>query len=295
MKLTIAIITMNRAQQLKESIESCFCSVLPNDTEFVIIDNASTDETKCTIEGLFRGVNYRYYYEKLGENLGVGKGRNYAFSKATGEYVYFLDDDAYIDNSNNNSFFIDSIKILDDDKSIQTLTTQIYDLLWHNNRVEIDGPIYKEGLYKCYRFCGGSHFLRKSFFEGTEPYFPNKYGLEEIFPSLRVVDEGGVNIFVPALNVIHNPKYNKWTTDNKELLEKEVVCKYGMKSMVYPVCTIPVLYLAFVVRGIKALGLGRLIKVHKKIKEVKNTSVKTKRIRYSTLFSIYKDFGFSIF
>ena len=46
MKLTIAIITMNRAQQLKEAIESCFQSQLPQETEFVIIDNASTDDTQ---------------------------------------------------------------------------------------------------------------------------------------------------------------------------------------------------------------------------------------------------------
>lgn len=31
------------------------------------------------------------------ENLGVGRGRNYAYSKTKGDYVYFMDDDAYVD------------------------------------------------------------------------------------------------------------------------------------------------------------------------------------------------------
>lgn len=294
MKLAIAIITMNRAQQLKEAIESCFRSKLPDDTEFVVIDNASTDNTQAVVEDLFHASPYHLYYEKLNDNLGVGKGRNYAFSKASAEYVYFLDDDAYIDITHNQDFFINAIKILDENDIIKTLTTQIFDLLWDKNRVEIDGPLYKEGLYKCYRFCGGSHFLRSSFFKGSDPYFPNKYGLEEIFPSLRVAEEGGINAFAPSLNVIHNPKVNKWSSGNKELLVTEIVSKYAMKSIIYPVLTIPVLYFAFLARSIKVLNIKFIIQAHKKIKDLKN-NVETKRIKNSTVYKLFKDFGFSVF
>lgn len=294
MKLTIAIITMNRAQQLKEAIESCFHAQLPQETEFVIIDNASTDDTMSVVEGLFSSSCYKYFYKRLNENLGVGKGRNYAFSKSTGEYVYFLDDDAYIDTKQNPDFFIKSIHILDNNESIKTLTTQIYDLLWKENRVVIEGPAINEELFKCYRFCGGSHFLRKSFFYPNDPYFPNKYGLEEIFPSLRVVDNGGLNAFIPAIRVIHNPKFNKWTSDNRDLLVTEVASKYAMKSMIYPTMTIPVLYVAFLARVLKSLGLKSFIKTHQRIKEVKSSAT-TKRISYGTIKSLYKDFGLSIF
>ena len=43
MDLSICVVTMNRANQLKEALESCLACELPIKTEFVIIDNASCD------------------------------------------------------------------------------------------------------------------------------------------------------------------------------------------------------------------------------------------------------------
>ena len=45
-KLSIGVVTMNRAAQLKEALESCLACQLPAKTEFIIIDNASTDNTE---------------------------------------------------------------------------------------------------------------------------------------------------------------------------------------------------------------------------------------------------------
>ena len=45
-KLTIAVLTMNRAEQMRHAIESCLNCVLPSRTQFVIVDNASTDHTQ---------------------------------------------------------------------------------------------------------------------------------------------------------------------------------------------------------------------------------------------------------
>lgn len=95
--LSIVVITWNRSKQLAEALGSCFACDLPEDTEFVIIDNASTDDTEAVVSSLFKNYQYDFYYEKMSENLGVGKGRNYAYLKSHGKYVYFLDDDAYID------------------------------------------------------------------------------------------------------------------------------------------------------------------------------------------------------
>ena len=91
---------MNRAMQLKEALESCLFCNLPAETEFVIVDNASSDNTEQLVKATLGNSNFKYYYDKLSENLGVGGGRNYAFDKARGKYVYMLDDDAVIDNAN---------------------------------------------------------------------------------------------------------------------------------------------------------------------------------------------------
>ena len=44
MELTIALVTMNREKQLIKALNSCLSCELPDETEFVIVDNCSTDK-----------------------------------------------------------------------------------------------------------------------------------------------------------------------------------------------------------------------------------------------------------
>ena len=291
---------MNRAEQLREAIESCFACELPENTEFVIIDNASTDHTQTVVNELFASQPYSYYYEKMVENLGVGGGRNYAFSKSSGEYVYVLDDDAVIDYETQPYFFKNAIQILDDDSSIITLTTQIYDTAWGSDRLTIDQlPKYKDSYYLTKMFCGGSHYLRKSFFD-TSPYLPNKYGYEEIPPSLYVIDANKHNLFVPDLRVIHKPLVDKWDRTKKandEILIKSVVLPYSIKKMMYPSIFIPVLWFAHKMRCCRHFSTDK--DVRKRAKQVTQEFLKQysidKKIKTKTVFYLVKNFGLSAF
>ena len=299
MKLSIAVITMNRAGQLKEALESCLACALPEQTEFVIIDNASTDHTEETVHKVLKDCRYAYYYEKLPENLGVGGGRNYAFSKAKGEYVYVLDDDAVIDKDNYASFFTRAVAVLDENPKVVSLTTQIYDTAWKKNRVEISGPALSDRIYKCLMFCGGSHFLRKSFFE-TEPYLHNKYGYEEIPPSLRAMNAGMVNVFCPELLIIHKPAVNKWNYSdekNHDLLINGIAFLYAIKKMMYPAIAQPLLMLAKKKRIRQYLNHVKGAKT--KVNEVAAQFCKEypiqERISMKTLCRMFRDFKLSVF
>lgn len=295
--LSIVVITWNRSKQLTEALESCFACKLPKDTEFIIIDNASTDDTEYVIKSLFKKFNYTYYYEKMNENLGVGRGRNYAYLKSHGKYVYFLDDDAYIDKGNPD-FFLKAIKYLDENPSIATLTSQIYDLAWKANRVTKSGPLYKPGLYLLYMLCGGSHFLRKSFWDDNEPYFPNKYGYEEILPSLRVADNGCINVFAEDLLVIHNPLINKWNYNdekNANILINGLTCQKVMKTKLYPIIFSPMITLAYWVRSRKLLTEEQKKKAKDLIISMENQYNYGKRIRVSTVLALWRNFGLSVF
>lgn len=299
MKLSICVITMNRANQLKEALESCLACELPQETEFIIIDNASTDDTEKTVYNTLNNKGYNYYYEKLPKNLGVGGGRNYAYDKACGEYVYMLDDDAVIDAEKISNFFIKAVDIMESNPTIVTLTTQIYDTAWQKNRIEKLGSKLSEGLYRCYMFCGGSHFLRKSFFT-ISPYLPNKYGYEEIPPSLRAINAGKVNVFCPELRIIHKPAVDKWDyndSKNHELLVKGIALPYAIKKMMYPSLVLPILKLANVMRMNKYLK--NISDYRKKVNDVVNVFCDeypiNERIKFSTAFQIVKDFGLSAF
>lgn len=299
MKLTIAVITMNRAAQLKEALESCLACTLPEETEFVIIDNASTDDTEQTVTALMDSCGYPYCYEKLEENLGVGGGRNYAYSKAVGAYVYMLDDDAVVDYENNPRFFLRALEIMDQNSDVVTLTTQIYDTAWERDRVEVGGPQIAPGIYKCQMFCGGSHFLRKSFYTQL-PYLPNKYGYEEIPPSLRAINAGKVNVFCPELLIIHKPAVNKWNYDdekNHALLIKGIALPYAIKKMMYPAYVMPILKLATNRRIKKYMQAVPNAK-----KEAKDAAAQfceeypiTEKISFATVCRMFKDFNLSVF
>ena len=297
--LTISVITMNRSRQLTEALQSCLACSLPERTEFVIIDNASTDDTEQAVRQLMDGCGYSYYYEKLPENLGVGGGRNYAFSKSKGQYVYVLDDDAVIDTQKNPDFFIRAVVFMESNPKIVTLTTQIYDIVWQADRVEKCGPEIVTGLFACKMFCGGSHFLRKSFFESL-PYLPNKYGYEEIPPSLRVMDAGCFNVFCPGLLVIHKPAVNKWNwadEKNQALLINGIAAPYALMKMMYPVICRPLLWAATqirIYRNLRKISNYRS-RYRQEVKEICTQYKIADKIKLKTVIRMVKLFKLSAF
>lgn len=296
MKLSIAVVTMNRALQLQQALLSCLNCNLPDETEFVIIDNASTDNTENVVHTVLCGTNF--IYEKMETNLGCGGGRNYAFQKCNGDYMYVLDDDAYIEDRN---LFHKALSILENDKAIVSLSTQIFDCMLDCNRVLIDEMVpYKNGLYKCHMFYGGSHFLRKSFF--TEPpYLANKYGREELMPSLMVWDAKKVNAVDMSTSIIHNPTVNRWEYEknlaNREIVINDCAIKFAVKKMMYPLIFQPLVLMAFKMRCKKHLSMYDQWET--KVKDIiTKTTTETPisyKLRVRTVVELYKNYGMAAF
>lgn len=298
MKLSIAVITMNRAHQLIEALDSCLACNLPNDTEFVVIDNASTDDTEQAVKAKLDNCGYSYYYEKLPENIGAGAGRCYAYEKTSGEYVYGLDDDAVI-SLDNPDFFIKAIEVFETDDEIVTLGTQIYDLAWGKNRQNKSNVELFKGVYLCKMFSAGSHFIKKEFFKGP-PYFRNIYGYEELPPCLIAFDKGKKNAFCEYLVAIHKPKVDKWDLSNPQnynLLINECATPYAIKKMMYPCIFRPIMYFAF--RKRCKMYLANIPNGKKRAKKMVKETVRTykinKKIKVKTVTKMFKDFGLSVF
>ena len=296
--LTISVVTMNRALQLKEALESCLLCNLPENTEFVIIDNASTDNTKDIVYEILENCGYKFYYEKLPENLGVGGGRNYAFDKSAGKYIYVMDDDAVISDGDR-GFFVKAVEYFEKYNDIVTLTTQIYDTAWKANRLEDRGNQIYDGLYPCKMFCGGSHFLRKEFFE-SPPYLNNKYAYEEIPPSLYVADSGKMNVFCPGLLIIHKPAVDKWNKSSEESIKNTIIdcsTSYALKKLIYPKIFGLLLKLAYSKRCKLYLSEYDDAKkqADKLVKEIFREYKGLKKIKIKTVVKEYKKFGITVF
>jgi len=75
-------------------LERCLSSVKDVIDEIIVVDTGSTDKTK---EIAAKYVNHVYHYDW---NDSFADARNFAQSKATGEWILVMDADEYVDSSN---------------------------------------------------------------------------------------------------------------------------------------------------------------------------------------------------
>ena len=92
-RVSIVIPTFRRAAQLVAAMRSAAeASSRPEETEIVVVDDASPDETTLVCQQLQTEMpNLRYWRSPV--NRGEGASRNAGIELATGEYIAFLDDD----------------------------------------------------------------------------------------------------------------------------------------------------------------------------------------------------------
>lgn len=92
-KLSIIIPVYNTAGYLKKCLDSVLESI-DDRMEILIINDGSTDNSEDIILSYCHNKSIRYLKK---ENGGLADVKNYALSRAKGEYIIFLDSDDYID------------------------------------------------------------------------------------------------------------------------------------------------------------------------------------------------------
>ena len=97
--LTFSIIlcSRNRSHLLTEALPSLRELDYPTDAfELILVDNASTDDTKDVIERFARTASFpvRYVYEA---RLGLSAARNRGIQESRGRLLFFTDDDQWVD------------------------------------------------------------------------------------------------------------------------------------------------------------------------------------------------------
>jgi len=91
---TVSIVTMNRVNELKRALESVYQQTYKN-YEIIVLDNNSSDNTVEMIETNFPDVKLI----KSDKNLGCPPARNVMAKEAKGNVIFFLDDDAWLENN----------------------------------------------------------------------------------------------------------------------------------------------------------------------------------------------------
>ncbi len=95
MELSIIIVNYNVYDNIKKCVQSIFDNLTGIEYELLIIDNNSVERDIDNIS-----VDYPFVkYYKQNQNRGFAAANNYGFTKATGEFILFLNPDTiYIDN-----------------------------------------------------------------------------------------------------------------------------------------------------------------------------------------------------
>lgn len=149
-KLSICIPTYNRANYLKETLDS-IVEQLDDEVEIAISDNASTDNTKEIIEAYQKRYPNIIYYQS---NENKGPDRNYynAIKIANGEFCWLLGSDDLLT--------VDAIKRVKDQYIKQTpdldfilATSEVYDIelkkfyYYSKDELNITEDLYYENAY----------------------------------------------------------------------------------------------------------------------------------------------------
>ena len=111
-KISIIIPVYNVEKYLRECLDSCVNQTL-EDIEIICVDDASPDNSIKILEE-YRQKDPRIKVLRHKENKKQGAARNKGLEVATGEYVWFVDSDDYIDN-NACQILYDAIKEFDVD------------------------------------------------------------------------------------------------------------------------------------------------------------------------------------
>lgn len=194
-KLSVVILSYNRIDELKKSLnEHCYDS-LAYGYELIVVDNNSVDGSRELITE-YNGKYSNLVYVLNDNNLGVAGGRNSGYAKASGEFVLSIDEDAHIK--------------LVDILTLKNLLTSMPDVgimspkIVHGTTGEHQNP---HGNLMCEvgNFHGACYMFRRSLIDEVG-YLDGlcSFGGEELEYSIRTRSYGYSILYIPDVEVKHN-------------------------------------------------------------------------------------------
>jgi len=189
-KVTIGIISKNRAEILPKAINSALTQSYPN-KEVVVLDDCSTDNTRdlCAEYSAVKWI-------LEDEPNGIALGRNKLMQQSDGDFFCSLDDDAWFLENNELEIAIDYLLANPDVAAIA------FDILSPDQPTT--RAVTEPRETNIYIGCG--HILRLSIVKEVGYYhvFPGFYGGEEKDLCIRLIDKGYKIYKLPGVHIWHD-------------------------------------------------------------------------------------------
>lgn len=218
-EVSIIIVNYNGRKLIHQCIQSVISNTKNIDYEIIIVDNASSDDSKKYVTLNFPEVRWIQSHQ----NLGFGKANNLGVKHAIGKYIFFLNPDTIIKNDAI-AFFIDFLSnqndekigiiggyLLDNDNKLNsyagdiiTCIDPIKDLfkgIFKNIFSKTTNPNIIESVGYV---CGADLFMTKSLFNEIGGFDENFFMYcEEVDLQKRILETGRKNLIIPGPGIIH--------------------------------------------------------------------------------------------
>ncbi|PWH12792.1 MAG: hypothetical protein DDG60_11760 [Anaerolineae bacterium] len=290
-ELSIMILTRNRKNEVLRAIQSCVECCLPEKTEFVIVDNASEDGTQQDVERFLLSHSCTWQYHYLPENIGCAAGRNVGLRISRGRFVFFLDDDAYIEGPKE-SFFQDMIRVMRQHDDIFCITTSLFDTKLNHARPFAPSRFHHSGeFYRVLMFHGGSSMIDKEkWLDPNRLFFDYQFrGMAELYPTLKGYFHGRYVVEMPSVRVIHDPSPNAFFSQRMQILYHYSGAVH-VKLTFYPGITHPIVYGMFVLRIWKYLGRKGVSEAFEKLSNI-NKNLAPETVSLKQFLRLLSEFG----
>ena len=286
------VISYNRAKDTIDALKNILWldNVKGWQKEIIILNNNSPEDYKLLEDYIFslpdelqKSIIYIHHHE----NLGVSGGRNFCIRKASGKYLFFLDDDAEIVQQN----------------AIQIVLEKFEKYTFKNLGIigfpgknpytnEYQSPIKNETLIKnkneifCNLFYGYGHVFPKSLINDTgyyqEDFF---YGMEENDLSYTAIKKGYSILFSKDILILHkvNPEGREASLQTQaRYFENRMIAVYKHLPFLY-LCTQYIMWSLYFLANTKfniIAYLKAIAHLKKRLKSVQRQPMNEKGMHY---------------
>lgn len=197
MKLSIIIPIYNVEKYLNRCIDSVLQQVdfdmNDENIEILLINDGSPDNSQDIIESYSQKISYVKAFMK--ENGGISDARNFGISKATGDYIWFIDSDDWIQE---NSFAVIF-------KEIEKNDLDIFEFSWSET----------------FQIAGGYKYVRDDYYESL--------GIDKIVSGKKFLNEFGY-VVSPWNKVVRKTLYSDIVFPLNTYVEDNLITLYLLKK-----------------------------------------------------------------
>jgi len=196
--VTVIIVNWNRCDDVLENINSLKNQDYPN-FEIIVVDSGSTDDSVNTLNQI-QGI----HFISLDHNVGPAIARNIAMKQSSGDFLFFLDSDAYLQNQDSLTKLVNK---MESDPTIGILGCKVLNYDDHS----IDQWIYSQPMethenqeFETYSFSTAGGMVRTDVAKKIAGFWEDLFMCnEEVDFSIRVLRAGYRILYFPDVSVYH--------------------------------------------------------------------------------------------